>query len=382
MHISCRKYLVNACLELTRSCLDVGTCIELHAKCLCHILLCAKEACCNQDNICRHLKFTSGDLCHIHTTGLWILLCLQLHKLHLLELAVLVCDKLLYGCLIDSRIMSEYRNRFFLAVIGLADSRPLRPRIGCCSLIRKLWHHLKLRYGFCALTDCCSDTVVSGITATDDDNMFALCINPALFLAGKDMLGGARQKIYRKIDSLCFSTLCLDITRIGCATGEDHTVVFLHQICCLNVFSDICVDNKLHALFFHNLLLAVNNPLLQLHVRNTVHQKASDMIISLIYRNGMTAAVKLIGCCQSGRTGTDDCNLFAGSSLWRLRPHQVVGITVLDDRILICLAGNRCIVQTTGAGCLTECRAYSGGKLRKVICLTQHLQCLFVITMI
>ena len=86
--------------------------------------------------------------------------------------------------------------------------------------------------------------------------------------------------------------------------------------------------------------------------------------------------------CQSGRTGTDDCNLFAGPSLWRLRPHQVVGITVLDDRILICLAGNRCIIQTTGACCLTECRADSGGKLRKVIGLTQHLQCLFIITMI
>ena len=70
--------------------------------------------------------------------------------------------------------MSEYGNGLLLTVIGLADSRPLRPWIVCRSLIWCFRHHLQLYHRGCTQADGCSDTVVSGITASDDHHFLIL----------------------------------------------------------------------------------------------------------------------------------------------------------------------------------------------------------------
>src|SRR5699024_12514923 len=50
-----------------------------------------------------------------------------------LEFAFLVFYKFFNCCLVHTRIMSEHSDRFLLAVVCLADSRPLRPRVCLCS---------------------------------------------------------------------------------------------------------------------------------------------------------------------------------------------------------------------------------------------------------
>ena len=278
--------------------------------------------------------------------------------------------------------MSKDGNRLLLTVICLADSRPLRPRIGCCTLIRKLWHHLKLCDRLGSLTNRRSHTIISGISTANNNDILTFGIYPALFLAGEYMLCRTCQEIHSEVDSIGFSSLCLDITWIGSTACKDHTVIFLQQICCLHIFSHISIDNKLYTFFFHDLLLPVNHPFFQLHIRDTIHQKTTDMIISLIYRNGMTTTVQLVCCCQSGRAGADHGNLFAGACLWRLRSHQIIGIAILDNGVFVCLAGDRCVIQTTGAGCFTKCRTHSGSKLREVIRLFQTVVGFFPVSIV
>ena len=72
--------------------------------------------------------------------------------------------------------MTVHSDRLLLAVIRLADLRPLRPRIVLRSLIRSLRHHLDLGHRFCAMPDCRSHAVIAGITTADDDHILILGI--------------------------------------------------------------------------------------------------------------------------------------------------------------------------------------------------------------
>ncbi len=124
-----------------------------------------------------------------------------------------VFDKFRYGCLVNPRIMAEYGDCLFLAVIRLADLRPLRPRIVLGTLIRCFRHHLKLCYRFRPQTDGCSDTVITGVAASDDNNVFALGIDVGMILklGIQKTLRYGSQEIDSKVDALCISSLCLDI---------------------------------------------------------------------------------------------------------------------------------------------------------------------------
>ena len=72
--------------------------------------------------------------------------------------------------------MTVHSDRLLLAVIRLADLRPLRPRIVLRSLIRSLRHHLDLSHRFCTMPDGRSYTVIASITTTDDDHILILGI--------------------------------------------------------------------------------------------------------------------------------------------------------------------------------------------------------------
>lgn len=124
--------------------------------------------------------------------------------------------------------MAEYGDCLFLAVIRLADLRPLRPRIVLGTLIRCFRHHLKLCHRFGTETDGSSDTVITGVAASDDNNVFALGIDVGMILkiGIQKTLRYGSQEIDSKVDALCISSLCLDISWICRTAAEQDTVKF------------------------------------------------------------------------------------------------------------------------------------------------------------
>ena len=124
--------------------------------------------------------------------------------------------------------MAEYGDCLFLAVIRLADLRPLRPWIVLGTLIRCFQHHLKLCHRFGTETDGSSDTVITGVAASDDNNVFALGIDVGMILkiGIQKTLRYGSQEIDSKVDALCISSLCLDISWICCTAAEQDTVKF------------------------------------------------------------------------------------------------------------------------------------------------------------
>ena len=103
---------------------------------------------------------------------------MQPDGLYCSQLAFVIPDKFLDCGFINTGILTKLVNRFLLTIIHLTYPRPFGPWIGFGSFIRCLRHHFDLDDTLSSLTDSGSDTVISGITTTDNHNIFILGTDP------------------------------------------------------------------------------------------------------------------------------------------------------------------------------------------------------------
>ena len=178
---------------------------------------------------------------------------------------------------------------------------------------------------------------------------------------------GCLQKIHCKVDSYPIPSGHLNISGIRSAAGQNDPVKLPEYTDRLIISSHICVGNKGNALLLHQLYFSVNHPFLQLHTRNTVHQKSPCPIAALKHSHQMASLVQLVGSRQPGRAGADNRNSFSGADGGRLRTGKAALVRLFNNRSFIFLHSHRITVQTAGAGSFTGSRAYPGGKLRKAV---------------
>ena len=239
--------------------------------------------------------------------------------------------------------MSEDCDRFFLAVVCLEDSRPLRPRVVCSTLNRRFRHHLKLCHRFCAKTDGSSYAVISCITTTDDKDMFAFCqfIWNFFEVAVEKCLCDHSEEVYCEIDPFCLSSRHFDVTRVGRSAGKHDSVILFQQVFCLDVLAYVCIEDKFYPLFFHETDPSVYYRFLQFHVRNTVAEKSARAVASFIDCNTVASSIELLCCCKSGWTASDHGDGLAGADIRFLRLDPAFFVSGLNDRSFVFLCGNR-----------------------------------------
>ena len=143
------------------------------------------------------------------------------------------------------------------------------------------------------------------------------------------------------------------------AAGKNNSVIVFKKLRSLDVFADVYVGFKFNALFFHNVDFAVNNTFFKLHIGNTVHKQSAHTVASFKYGYRVTPEVKLVSCGKSGRTRTDDGNLFACANLWRLGAGIALNIRILYNAVFVGFNGYRVSVCSAGAGFFTKRRANS-----------------------
>jgi hypothetical protein len=74
--------------------------------------------------------------------------------------------------------------------------------------------------------------------------------------------------------------------------------------------------------------------LVELHVRDAVHQQSARTIRALEHRHEMPRLVELCGRGEARRAGADDGDLLARANLGRFRHHPALVPPVIDDRRL------------------------------------------------
>ena len=161
----------------------------------------------------------------------------------------------------------------------------------------------------------------------------------------------------------------MDISWMGGPAAKNHAVVFFFQLLAGNIFSNVCIADKLDAGSLHDFDPSVDDALVQLHIRNAVAQQTADSVMTFIDRYAVSAFVQVPGCRQSGRTAADDRDLLSGAYLWFFAFYQTIRVSIFNDRTFIFLRGNRFCVQPAGTGRLTQRGADPGSKFREAVCL-------------
>ena len=190
-----------------------------------NIALAAHKARRDEQQLAGQRLLGSGDLSHYRASGGLVLFRLELHGDNSAELSGVVLEELLDRRLINARIVTVERDRLLLTVVGLADPRPLRPRIVRQTLIGGFRHHLELDHRLAALPDARSDAVVAGISAADDHYVLPLGRRTAVrkLLAVKPSRR-VSEEIDREIYALCVSALGFEIARLLCSAAEHYRV--------------------------------------------------------------------------------------------------------------------------------------------------------------
>ena len=278
----------------------------------------------------------------------------------------------------------------------------MRPGIVVGALGGRLVEQLKVDDIRAAVPQRGADAVRAGVAAADHDHVLVLGgeVLAVLEIGIEQTLGVAREEIHREMNTLEVTTgiAAGRVKRFGRTGGHQHGIEILLQIVGVDVlhlaaalfhdlrhvagfelvlFTNVRAGDELHALVAHEIDAALNDVLVQLHVRDTVHQQAANAVGAFINRHGVADFVQLIRRSQTSRAGADDRDLFAGALGRRFGAHPALVEGAVDDRVLDVLDGDRRIGDAEHARTFARRRTHAAGELREIVGLVQTFDRLF-----
>jgi hypothetical protein len=128
-----------------------------------------------------------------------------------------------------------------------------------------------------------------------------------------------------------------------------------------------CTPCTLHALGDQDLDAAIDGPLLELEIGNSVAQQSADAVLLLEQRHVVAGAVELLRGREAGGAGADHRHALAAAALRRLGHDPALGEAALGDRLLDDLDRDRIVVDAEHAGGLAGRRTNSAGELGEVV---------------
>ena len=223
--------------------------------------------------------------------------------------------------------------------------------------------------------------------STADNGNFLSCNNRGIVIVAECLHQVvSRQVLIRREDSVCILTRDSHETRKSCTrTDEDCLKAFLiHQIVDRHRFSDHDIGLNLNTEFLYVLhLTADNRGLRQTELRNAVSQYSARLMKCLKDRHIVTQLCEITCTGQTGRTGTDYCNLDAILLLRCLRNEAMLSRPV-SYKTLQLTDGDRLTLDTANTLALTLAllRAHTSTDCRKCGRLCDHICCSLVVSLL
>ena len=294
-----------------------------------------------------------------------------------LEVALFVGDELRGRGEVDARIGAVFGGGFFLAVVDLVGLRPFRPRIVLGAGGGGLRHDLELDDGLAAVAERSAYAVGAGVAAADDHDVLAFGGDGRVGrLAVQEVLRVGVEELHRQVDALGVTAGEREVAALGGADGEDDRVEVLAELFGRDVDADVDAALEGHAFGLEEGDAAQHDFLLvELHVRDAVHEQASGTVGAFEDGDVMSGVVQLRGGGEAGGAGTDDGDLLAGALRRGAGDDPAVLVALVDDRDFDVLDRDGRLVHPEHAGALARGGADAAGELREVIGLVEAFQC-------
>src|SRR3712207_6498552 len=120
------------------------------------------------------------------------------------------------------------------------------------------------------------------------------------------------QVIHREVDSVEVAARNGEVAARERADGDDDRVELAPQLLGSRVVTDVGVGAKLDAFFFHECPAPVRYPLLDLVVRDAVHEETTYPVVLLEHAYRVSSPVELLGRRKPRRAAPHDRDPLAG----------------------------------------------------------------------
>ena len=130
-----------------------------------------------------------------------------------------------------------------VAVIGPEDPWPLRPRVIRRTAGGWLGQKLKVHDRLGSVSHRGSDTVVSGVATSNDDNVLALRADvvSVLKLRIQQRLGVALQELHGEVDTICVTVRQPQVSWPRRASANNHSITLGPQILDIEIDTNVRV---------------------------------------------------------------------------------------------------------------------------------------------
>ena len=358
--------------------LHVGTGVGLEFELLHDLLLGTHEAHREEDELGGDDAGTALDFLRRESTV--VIDPLDVADLEPGEVASLVFEETLRVYQILARIGTLQGGGLFLAVVHLVDLRPFGPGIVRGALHRGHRHDLKLDDALAAVAEARADAVGSGIATTDDDDVLALrvqrrdrSVEVVVELVAR-VLG---EELHREVDALGVTPFGDEITPERGPAAEDDGVEILAEFFGgpFGILTDVHLGLEGDALGGHEINAALHDFLLvELHVRDAVHEESADAVGALEDRHFVTGLIELVGAGETGGTGSDHGDFLAGAGFGNAGRDPAFFPALVDDGAFVVLDRHGGFDHAENTGSLTRRGADPAGELGEVVRLVETIE--------
>jgi hypothetical protein len=258
-----------------------------------------------------------------------------------------------------------------VTIVHTVDARPLGPGVVVGTLWWGLGKQLKVGNGLGTVTERSTNTIVTSITTTDDNNVLVLSgkVGVVSELGVQKRLGVLVEEFHGKVNAFELTALDREITSNGGTSGNDDGIVALSEVVerRMTLLADSNTGLKFDTLGGHEVGSALDNALIELHVGNAVHEQTTKTVSTLIEGNEVASSVELVSAGQTSGTRSNDGDILAGADLRRGRNHPAHLEATVDDGTLNRLDANGVLVDSQDASTLTRSGADTARELGEVV---------------
>jgi hypothetical protein len=336
----------------------------------------AKETHREQDKVSREELLATLNLLHVPTARS-TLGPLNTDSVDTLDLASAIVDEVLRKNTVLTRVLAHVGLDLGVTVVNTVDTGPLRPGVVTSTLGRRLRKQLKVDNRLGTVTNGSTDTVVTSVTTTNDNNVLVL---------GRDVLavrktrvekrfGVLVQELHGEVDTLQVAARNGQVSGDGGTSGKDNGVMLGSKGLEGNItLTNRDTGDKVDALSSHEVNTALDDVLIELHVGDTIHEQTTDTVGSLVDGDTVASLVQLVSSCHTSGTGTNNGDSLATADLRRRRNHPAHLETTVNNGALDGLDANGVLVDTKNASTLARSRANTTSELGEVVGHEQSVQ--------
>ncbi|CAF3597842.1 unnamed protein product [Fusarium graminearum] len=319
-----------------------------------------------QDEVSREELLRALDLLHVPaTTGR--LGPLNTDGVDALDLARAIVHELLGHDAVLTRVLASVLANLSVTVVNTVNARPLRPRVVVGTLRRRLGQKLEVGDRLSTVTERGSDTIVTSVTTTNDNNVLVLGrdVSVVTKLGVEKRLGVLVKELHSVVNTLELAALDREVTSNSSTSCNNNNVMAGPKVAerWMTLLTNCNTGLEDDTLVRHEIGTALDNTLVELHVGNTVHEETTQAVSSLIDSDKVTSAVELVSSSQTSRAGSNDRDSLASADLRRLRNHPTLLETPINDSTLDRFDADRVFVDTQNTSTLARSRADTAASL-------------------